>query len=278
MELLSASLESSRQPQMFPANAKHRVLQQAKKVRRCAFTAVLPSAERSSITLEYLPFVRILALSLRAGLPGHVELDDLIGAGALGLLDAIDRFSPDHGVQFSTYAQFRIRGAMLDSLRSTDGASRSLRRKARHLESARVTLTANLGRTPTESELATQLDIPLSEIQAIRQALDHLEPLPDNSTHRNERLDDPVEQLPARKEEGPLSSYLRAEQRIRLQTALSTLPIRHRRVIELYYYEEANLREIGVKMGVAESRVSQIRSIAVAKLRKQLSAPAVVYL
>ncbi len=273
MELLSARLESSRPPQIFPAKAR-RVSQQAKKVRRCEPAVLMPPAERSSITTQYLPFVRIIALRLRAGLPGHVELDDLIGAGALGLLEAIDRFSPGHGVQFSTYAQFRIRGAMLDSLRSADGASRSLRRKARELESARVALTASLGRTPTESELAARVGMTLSEVQTIRRDLDDVDPIPDNSTYRDERPENPVEQLPAPKEEGPLSSYLRAEQRIRLQRALACLHTRHRRVIELYYYEEANLREIGVKMGVAESRVSQLRSLAVANLRKQMSAPA----
>lgn len=274
MEPLSACLDSSIPPRIFPPAAKRQVPHQAKNLRRCERIAEFPIAERSLITIKHLPLVRIIALNLRAGLPGHVELDDLIGAGALGLLDAINRFSPDRGIQFASYAQFRIRGAILDSLRATDGASRSLRRKARELESARVALTADLGRAPTEPELAARLEIPLRKVQTIRRDLDHAESIPDNSTYCDERPENPVEQLPARKEEGPLTSYLRVEDRIRLQRALATLPMRHRRVIELYYYEEASMREIGAVMGVVESRVSQIRSLAVANLRKQLSTPA----
>jgi RNA polymerase sigma factor for flagellar operon FliA len=253
-----------------PARRDERAKHQA---RPCTSKRPLSSADREALTQQYLPLVRIIATQMRSSFPDHVELDDLIGAGAFGLLDAIDRFSPEKGFQFSTYAQFRIRGAILDSLRALDPGTRGLRRKARELDSASAALSANLGRTPTEQELADRLEITLPQLHTLRRDLNDLEPL-DPHAHEEES-EQWSERLPAREEDQPLAIFLQAESRNRIQLAMETLPTRHRRVIELYYYEDATMREIGQTLGVVESRVSQMRSLAIASLRRHFTeAPA----
>ena len=237
--------------------------------RLCPARHHLSSADRDSLTQQYFPLVRTIAAQMCSGFPAHVELNDLIGAGAFGLLDAIDRFSPEKGFQFSTYAQFRIRGAILDSLRTLDPGTRGLRRKARELDSASTTLSAHLGRTPTEQELAEYLEIALHQLRTLRRDLNDLEPL-DPPSHK-EGSEQWSDRLPAREQDQPLAVFLRVESGARLQVAMETLPTRHRRLIELYYYEDATMREIGQTLGVVESRVSQMHSLAIASLRRHLT-------
>jgi RNA polymerase sigma factor FliA len=184
------------------------------------------------------------------------------------------RFDPSKHVLFRTYAQYRIRGAILDSLRTLDWSPRELRRKARAVEQAIQTLTAQIHRNPTDTEIAQKLDIPLAAYQQLLGELKGLE----IGTLYAERSDDSGEEeqvyLPGRVEDDPLFRYLDAEMRERLTKAIEGLPERERMVMTLYYYEETTMREIGLIMGVVESRVSQIHASAVLHLRARLSSPA----
>jgi RNA polymerase sigma factor FliA len=223
--------------------------------------------------IEHLPIVRYIARRVHERLPQHVPIEDLYGAGVLGLLDAFGKFDPDKKVLFRTYAQFRIRGAILDSLRTLDWSPRELRRKARAIEQAIQTLTAQFGRSPNDVEIARQLHIDLTEYQQLLGELKGLE----IGTLYSERPDDSwgEEQvyLPGRAEDDPLFLYLDGEMRERLTKAIENLPKRERMVMTLYYYEETTMREIGLILGVVESRVSQIHASAVLHLRARLSNP-----
>jgi RNA polymerase sigma factor for flagellar operon FliA len=203
-----------------------------------------------------------------------VPIEDLYSAGVLGLLDAFGRFDPSKQVQFRSYAQFRIRGAILDSLRTLDWSPRELRRKGRAIEQAIQTLTAQFGRCPTDIEIAKKLHIPLA---AYQQLLGELKGLEIGTLHSERSEDSEQEELiylPSRPEDDPLFRYLDVEMRERLTKAIGDLPARERVVTTLYYYEELTMKEIGIILDVVESRVSQIHASAVLHLRARLSAPA----
>jgi RNA polymerase sigma factor FliA len=223
---------------------------------------------------EHLPIVRFIARRIHERLPQHVPIEDLYSAGVLGLLDAFGRFDPSKEVKFSTYAQFRIRGAILDSLRTLDWSPRELRRKGRAIEQAIQALIGQLGRSPTDIEIAQKLNMPLA---AYQQLLGELKGLQIGSLH-DERSEDSDEEeldlIPGRPEDDPLSRYLDGEMRERLTKAIEDLPERERLVLTLYYYEETTTREIALILDIVESRVWQIRASAVRHLRALLSAPA----
>jgi RNA polymerase sigma factor for flagellar operon FliA len=220
---------------------------------------------------EHLPIVRFIARRIHERLPQHVPIEDLYSAGVLGLLDAFGRFDPSKQVLFRSYAQFRIRGAILDSLRTLDWSPRELRRKGRAIEQAIQTLTAQFHRSPTEIEIAHQLRI---DLPAYQQLLGELSGLEIGTLH-SPRSEDPgeeeLEYIPSRPEDDPLSCYLDAEMRQRLTEAISDLPERERLVMTLYYYEETTMKEIGLILGVVESRVSQIHASAMLRLRSRLA-------
>ena len=222
--------------------------------------------------IEHLPIVRFIARRVHERLPQHVPIGDLYSAGVLGLLDAFGKFDPSKHVLFRTYAQYRIRGAILDSLRTLDWSPRELRRKARAVEQAIQTLTAQIHRNPTDPEIAQKLNVPLAAYQQLLGELKGLE----IGTLYAERSDDSGEEeqvyLPGRVEDDPLFRYLDAEMRERLTKAIEGLPERERMVMTLYYYEETTMREIGLILGVVESRVSQIHASAVLHLRARLAA------
>jgi RNA polymerase sigma factor for flagellar operon FliA len=223
--------------------------------------------------VEHLPIVQFIARRIHERLPQHVPIEDLYSAGVLGLLDAFGRFDPLMQVKFSTYAQFRIRGAILDSLRTLDWSPRELRRKGRAIEEAIRALTGQLSRSPTDIEIAQKLDISLAAYQRL---LGELKGLEIGSLHDQRSEDSDEEELdliPGRPEDNPLSRYLAGEMRERLTKAIEDLPERERLVLTLYYYEETTMKEIGLILGLAESRVSQIRASAVLHLRALLSAP-----
>ena len=224
--------------------------------------------------IEHLPIVRFIARRVHERLPQHVPIEDLYSSGLVGLLDAVGKFDPSNHVQFRSYAQFRIRGAILDSLRALDWSPRELRRKTRAVEQAIQTLTAQIHRNPTDTEIAQKLNVPLAAYQQLLGELKGLE----IGTLYAERSDDSGEEeqvyLPGRAEDDPLFRYLDAEMRERLTKAIEGLPERERMVMTLYYYEETTMREIGLIMGVVESRVSQIHASAVLHLRARLVAPA----
>jgi RNA polymerase sigma factor for flagellar operon FliA len=227
--------------------------------------------ERDQLLLEHLPTVRYLARRIHERLPQHVELDDLVSAGIVGLIDAFSKFDNTKHVQFKSYAQFRIRGAILDSLRTLDWSPRELRRKGRAVEEAIRSVTQRQGRVPTEPEIAREMDLGLSEYQ---QLLGELKGLEIGSLHMQRSEDSGDEELayiPGAPDEDPLFRCLQGEMKQRLTDAIERLPEKERMVLTLYYYEELTMKEIGLTLGVVESRVSQIHSSAVVRLRAALA-------
>ncbi len=234
-------------------------------------TAEEAGAEQERMMVEHLPIVRFLARRIHERLPQHVDMEDLVSAGVLGLMDAFTKFDPEKKVQFRSYAQFRIRGAILDSLRTLDWSPRDLRRKGRAVEEAIRALTARHGRPATEAEVAAELRM---ELGAYQQLLGELKGLEIGTLHMERSEDSGEEELayvPNRPEEDPLFRCLRGEMRQRLADAITDLPERERLVMTLYYYEEMTMKEIGLTLGVVESRVSQIHASAVLHLRAMLA-------
>jgi RNA polymerase sigma factor FliA len=234
---------------------------------------VVPAEEagREQLMLEHMPAVRWMARRIHERLPQHVDIEDLVSAGTLGLLDAFRKFDPAKKVQFRSYAQFRIRGAILDSLRTLDWSPRDLRRKGRAVEEAIHRLTVQYGRAPSEPELAREMHLELEEYQ---QLLGELKGLEIGTLHLERSEDSGEEELayiPNRPEDDPLFQCLRGEMRERLAAGIDQLPERERLVVTLYYYEEMTMKEIGLALGVVESRVSQIHSSAVLHLRARLA-------
>ena len=228
------------------------------------------NSEQERILLEHLPIVRFLARRIHERLPQHVDIEDLVSAGVVGLMDAFQKFDPGKKVQFRSYAQFRIRGAILDSLRTLDWSPRELRRKGRAVEEAIRVLTARAGRAPGEAEVAVEMGLSLEDYQ---QLLGDLKGLEIGTLHMERNEDSGEEELayvPGRPEEDPLFRCLRGELEERLSEAIANLPDRERLVMTLYYYEEMTMREIGLALGVVESRVSQVHASAVVHLRSAL--------
>jgi RNA polymerase sigma factor FliA len=228
------------------------------------------SGEQERVLLEHLPIVRFLARRIHERLPQHVDIEDLVSAGVVGLMDAFAKFDPTKKVQFRSYAQFRIRGAILDSLRSLDWSPRELRRKGRAVEEAIRVVTARMGVAPGDGEVADEMGLKLDEYQLL---LGDLKGLEIGTLHMERNEDSGEEELayvPGRPDEDPLFRCLRGELEERLTGAITNLPDRERLVMTLYYYEEMTMREIGLALGVVESRVSQVHASAVVHLRVAL--------
>jgi RNA polymerase sigma factor FliA len=229
------------------------------------------ATERDLLLMEHLPTVRYLARRIHERLPQHVELDDLVSAGVVGLIDAFSKFDHTKKVQFKSYAQFRIRGAILDSLRTLDWSPRELRRKGRAVEEAIRSVTQRMGRAPSEQEIAREMELTLAEYQLL---LGDLKGLEIGSLHIERSEDSGDEELayiPGSPEDDPLFRCLKGEMKQRLADAIDELPEKERMVLTLYYYEELTMKEIGLTLGVVESRVSQIHSSAVLRLRTALA-------
>ena len=226
-------------------------------------------ADKNHLLTEHAPLVKRLAHQMKAKLPPSVEVDDLVQAGMIGLLDAIQRYEENHGAQFETYAVLRIRGAMLDELRSNDWMPRSTRQNMRKVEQAMATLQQQLGRPPSESEIAKSLKLSLSDYQ---------EMLGDSGGHQlvyyedfhDEDGNDSWLDRYAVDDDDPLRALLETDFRQAVIDAIDSLPPREKILMGLYYEEELNLKEIGAVMGVSESRVSQLHSQAVGRLRTYL--------
>jgi RNA polymerase sigma factor FliA len=229
------------------------------------------ATERDLLLMEHLPTVRYLARRIHERLPQHVELDDLVSAGVVGLIDAFSKFDHTKKVQFKSYAQFRIRGAILDSLRTLDWSPRELRRKGRAVEEAIRSVTQRVGRAPSEQEIAKEMELSLAEYQLL---LGDLKGLEIGSLHIERSEDSGDEELayiPGAPEDDPLFRCLKGEMKQRLADAIDELPEKERMVLTLYYYEELTMKEIGLTLGVVESRISQIHSSAVLRLRSALA-------
>lgn len=227
---------------------------------------------RQHLLSEQLPLVQYVARRIHGRLPRHVPLEDLVNAGVVGLMDAFCKFDNDKHVPFASYAKFRIRGAILDSLRELDWGPRDLRRQSRRIEEAHSKLQAALGRYPTEPELACELQIELPEfhkqlreINALEICSLHFKPQ-DDGTEKNL-----CEYLPSVSGVDPFVQCLNSEARDLLTRAISELPEKECKVVKLYYFEELTMREIGIALGVGESRVSQIHSTAMMQLKARMA-------
>jgi RNA polymerase sigma factor for flagellar operon FliA len=224
---------------------------------------------KDQLVQRFAPLVKRIACHLLARLPASVQLDDLLQNGMLGLLDAMGRFEAGLGSRFEAYAAQRIRGAMLDGLRENDWLPRSLRRNHRRIEAAIAELEQEKGRAPTEKELADSLGMSLADYQTMLQEarghqLVYLEDLV------AERGDDFLERHLADEAADPSTLFEAANLRQRLAQAIELLPEREQLMMSLYYEQDLNLREIGEVMGVTESRVCQLHSQAVMRLRARL--------
>ncbi|GDY30605.1 FliA/WhiG family RNA polymerase sigma factor [Gandjariella thermophila] len=228
-------------------------------------------ALRDRLVLHYAPLVKYVAGRVGTGLPSHVDVADLVQSGIFGLVDAIEKFEPERGLKFETYAMQRIRGAILDDLRSQDWVPRSVRSRARDVERALERLGARLQRTPTDAEVAAELGIGIEELREVYAqlqltsvaALDELIA----AGRGNASL---AETLPDHHAEDPVATLVDQDSRRQLADAIARLTERDRIVVTLYYFENLTLAEIGRVLGVTESRVCQLHTRAVLRLRAKL--------
>jgi RNA polymerase sigma factor for flagellar operon FliA len=228
-------------------------------------------ARRDRVVLEHLPLVKAIAIRVHENLPVHVDLDDLVHAGILGLFDAASKYDPDKQVVFSSYAKHRIKGAILDSLRQLDWASRDMRRRHKQLEAATRDLSSTLQRAPTEAEVAAKLGMDVDRWRNMMLDLRNVG-LVSASTRANENEDLPAPDFPSNPESQPDSICAREQLRSVLGDAMKTLPERYRKVVLLYYTNEMTMKEIGGILGINESRVSQIHKSALEKMAVALQA------
>jgi len=227
--------------------------------------------EFQQIVLEQMPQVKYIARRIHEHLPKHVPFEDLVQAGIVGLIDALNKFDSEKNVKFASYAKFRIRGAILDSLRDMDWGPRDLRRKSREMDMVVQKLQTELGRTASEPELAKALGLTLEEFHSLTNEIRGLE----ISSLQCELKEDGEEadlaqSIPGPENEDPLTLCEKGEMSERLHKAIARLPEREQQVLMLYYQQDLTMREVGELMGVGESRVSQIHSLAVKHLRAEI--------
>jgi RNA polymerase sigma factor for flagellar operon FliA len=224
---------------------------------------------RDRVVLEHLPLVKAIAVRVHENLPVHVEVDDLVHAGVLGLFDAATKFNPEKQVAFSAYAKHRIKGAILDSLRQLDWASRDMRRRHKQVEAATRELAATLQRNPTEAEVAQKLGMDVERMRTMMLDLRNVG-LISASTRGTESEDLPAPDFPTKPDSHPDSICAKEQLRSVLGIAMKTLPERYQKVVMLYYTNEMTMKEIGTILGINESRVSQIHKSALEKMNVAL--------
>jgi len=238
-------------------------------------TPLLPNEElpgdRDSLVLRHLPLVRSIAIRIYENLPVHVDLDDLVHAGVLGLFDAAAKYNGDKQVTFQGYAKHRIKGAILDSLRDMDWASRNLRRRHKQLEAITRELASVMERTPTEAEIAEKMGMDLERWRQVAVEL-RMVGLLSASARAPESEIQAAPEFPAGDELNPDVLTGQKELRSVLSEAMKTLPERYQMVVGLYYLGGKTMREIGDKLGINESRVSQIHRVALEKMAVNLQA------
>ncbi len=226
------------------------------------------TARRDQLILEHLSLVTAIAAHVQKSLPVHLELDDLIHAGVMGLFDAATKYRTDKSVAFPTYAKHRIRGAILDSLRQLDWASRDLRKRYKQMEIMTRELTAKLERDPTQAELAQAMGLDKRRWQTLMVDFRSLGMAA--TQMRAERDEQPLQETPCATTQCPDQVFARSELREKLVSAMKTLPERYQQVVRLYYERELTMKEIGGILGVNESRISQIHKSALERMHSAL--------
>jgi RNA polymerase sigma factor for flagellar operon FliA len=223
---------------------------------------------RDQIVLAHLPLAKAIAIRVHENLPVHVELDDLIHAGVLGLFDAVDKFDTTKNVEFQGYAKHRIKGAILDSLRQADWASRDMRRRQKKVEAMSRDFNAKFGRTPTENEIAAELGVSPEKYRKIAMEMRTAGPV--SITPREDLDNGPEKELPADSSVQPDHICEQRELKSTLERAMGKLPDRYQKVVFLYYTNQMTMKEIGDVLGVNESRISQIHKLALQKMATTL--------
>src|SRR5438105_1969864 len=231
----------------------------------------MTAAERDTLITETLPLIKHIAHRVATRLPSNVEMRDLINAGAIGLLDAIDKFEPERNVKFKTYAEVRIRGAILDSLRNLDWAPRSLRKKSKDLEKTYAELSQKLGRPATDEEVSEAMGGDIEDFHALVDQLHGLTIGSFENLSDSEDSENYINYYPDDGSNDPYAKFESNELTQLLTEAIEDLPEKERLVLSLYYYEEFTMKEIGALLGVNESRVSQLHTKATLRLRGKLS-------
>lgn len=233
----------------------------------------LTQAEKDKLITEYAPLIKFIAQKIAVRLPANIELDDLISAGVIGLMDAIDKWDPTRDNKFKTYAEFRVRGAILDELRAQDWVPRSVRDKAKLLDKTMVALEAELGRIATDEEVAKALNINMDEFYDLLNQVRPVSLLSIDEAQSFSNVDKKsiLNILEGTKLNNPFVQLNMKVVKDVVTQAIEELPERQRLVLSLYYYEDLNLKEIGKVLRVTESRVSQLHAQAVARLRGRLA-------
>jgi len=226
-------------------------------------------ALREKLIIEYAPLVKLVAGRLLMHVGQYVDFEDLTSYGIFGLIDAIDKYDPNKGIKFETYASIRIRGAIIDNIRKLDWVPRSLRAKNKQLEQVYAELTIGLGREPNEEEIAEKLNITLNDAQELirKSAVVSLVSLDDYLEQNN---DMGLFNLSPSQSDNPENSIEMLETKQALADAIDQLPDKEKKVISLYYYDELTLKEISAVLGVSESRISQIHTKAILSLKAKL--------
>jgi RNA polymerase sigma factor FliA len=234
----------------------------------------IPADLREQVVLEHAPLIRYIVNRIAVRLPSHIDLDDLHNTGVIGLMDAIEKYDPDKNCKFKTYAEFRIKGAILDQLRSLDWVPRSVRQKGRKLEKAYGEVEQRLGRSANEDEVADSLGLELDKFHTLINqvrgiSLVNLEEIRGTNSDgdRAGTFADIIEDVHS---ENPFASLKLMETKHVISDTIGSLPEKERLVISLYYYEDLNMKEIGNILGITESRVCQIHTKSVMRLRSKL--------
>jgi RNA polymerase sigma factor for flagellar operon FliA len=237
----------------------------------------IPPPLKQQIVLEHTPLIRYIVSRIAARLPPHVDLEDLHNTGVIGLMDAIEKFDPNRDCKFKTYAEFRVKGAILDELRALDWVPRSVRQKGRQLERAYEEVEQRLGRAACDDEVARSLGIELEELHTLSSQANGISVIHMDQLRSNDDMDAPLpgDIFEDPRSENPFDSVKARQEAESLSDGIAHLPAREKLVITLYYFEDLSMKEIGSVLGITESRVCQIHAKALSHLRGQLGGTSV---
>ena len=239
-------------------------------IKKLPLKKTISREEKNRLILEYTPLIRFIAKKISVRLPSNIELEDLVSSGVIGLMDAIDKYDSTRDNKFKTYAEFRIRGAILDELRSQDWVPRSIRDKAKMLEKAHLELESQLGRLPKEQEIADRLGMSMEEYFVLLNQVRSVNVVSIDEMQTFSLSDKKFLFDLLQKENTPFGNMSVKSIKKTMNKAIEELPERQRMVLSLYYYEGMNLKRIGTVLKVTESRISQLHAQAIDKLKNKL--------